>query len=293
MLSFVLPEKITKVHEIYRACLKEMGINDTLGCDAPEEEQCIKSGEDFFLKYNLQLIINEGDTIFDVGANEGRYAETVSNLYPQSKIYAFEPHPDTYMRLAARNLSNVQVEQAALGKSNGKCTLFERSDDPNGSEMASLYESVITDFHGVDSIGFDVNMKTVDSLVEEHTIDTIGLLKIDVEGSELDVVQGARESIKKGKIKCIQYEFNHPNIESRVFMKDFRRELGDYVLFRLLEKGATELIDHPIFQEIFGYQNIVAVHKSIACSQEYKDSIKHFIKKSTEEALGGDDKTEG
>ena len=92
-------------------------------------------------------------------------------------------------------------------------------------------------------------------------VDYIDFLKIDVEGHELGVIQGARESIKQGKIKVIQYEVNHPNIESRVFMRDFRKELKDYNFYRLLEDGVIPVLDHPIFQEIFGYQNIICVRK--------------------------------
>jgi len=256
-------DDISHIYGVYRQCLRAMGINDTLGCDAPEELQHIKSGEDFFLNQYLKKLLGDELVIFDVGANEGRYAEMASSIFPDGKVYCFEPHPKSYQRLIDRNLPS-ECFQLAVGAKNEKCTLFERVDHPDGSEMASVHESVITELHGVDSIKIEVEMKTIDKIMEENNISAIDFLKVDVEGHELAVIQGAKQAIDHGQLKVIQYEFNHPNIVSRVFMRDFRNELPNYDFFRLLENGMLPVLDHPIFQEIFGYQNIVAVHQSFS-----------------------------
>jgi len=254
---------MNQVYGVYRQCLRAMGINDTLGCDAPEELQHVESGEEFFLNQYLKKLRGDDLVIFDVGANEGRYAKMISSLFPKGRLYCFEPHPKSYQRLVDKNIPS-KCFQLAMGAENKNCTLFERVDHPYGSEMASVHESVITELHGVESIKIEVEMKTVDKIMEENNISVIDFLKIDVEGHELAVVQGAKEAVNHGRVKVIQYEFNHPNIVSRVFMRDFRKELPDYDFFRLLEGGILPVLDHPIFQEIFGYQNIVAIHKSLS-----------------------------
>ena len=251
---------LNRIHSVYRQCLEEIGINCTLGCDAPEEEQHTKSGEFCFASGDLKSIVGNHPVIFDVGANDGRYAKMISSVFPDGNLFCFEPHPKNHERLLKRNI-NGNFFQIAIGEEDKMCCLYERVDFPDGSEMASVHEKVITEFHNVESVKIDVEMKTIDSLIKQHDLDYIDFLKIDVEGHELGVIQGARESIKEGKIKVIQYEFNHPNIESRVFMRDFRKELKDYNFYRLLEDGVIPVLDHPIFQEIFGYQNIICVRK--------------------------------
>jgi FkbM family methyltransferase len=272
------PIFLGEVYTTYRQCLELMGINCTLGCDAPEELQHIKSGEQFFAEGNLKHLIKDTPIIFDVGANEGRYAEMISSVFPRASLYCFEPHPKSFERLKQRGVDGIFLE-LALGEEEKPCTLFERVDYPEGSEMASVHETVITELHGVDSIKIDVKMQTIDNFVRENNLSQIDFLKIDVEGHELGVLQGARQTIAAGKLKVVQYEFNHPNIESKVFMRDFRKELKDYQFFRLVEQGVLPLLDHPIFQEIFGYQNIVAVHNSLSLKVPYARTSRgtHFI----------------
>ena len=254
------PNLLNHVYSTYRQCLEAMGINCTLGCDAPEELQHIKSGESFFLEETLKPLVSSSPVVFDVGANVGRYATTVSSIFPAAQLYCFEPHPESFKKLNSKDLS-AKTFPIAVGAENHKCTLFERVDYPDGSEMASVHEKVITEFHNVDSVKIEVDMKTIDQIMEEENLDSIDFLKIDVEGHELAVVKGAQKSIREGKIKVIQYEFNHPNIESKAFMRDFRNELKEYEFYRLLEHGMLPVLDHPIFQEIFGYQNIIAIYR--------------------------------
>tara|TARA_R110000751_G_scaffold221300_2_gene323805 strand:- start:558 stop:1391 length:834 start_codon:yes stop_codon:yes gene_type:complete len=262
MKGYPDPNLLNRVYSTYRECLEIMGINCTLGCDAPEELQHIKSGESFFLEENLKPLISSSPVVFDVGANVGRYATTVSSIFPDARLYCFEPHPKSFKKLKSKN-PQAKAFPIAVGEENHKCTLFERSDYPDGSEMASVHEKVITEFHNVDSIKIEVDMKTIDQIMEEENLDFIDFLKIDVEGHELAVIKGAQKSIREGKVKVIQYEFNHPNIESKTFMKDFRKELKEYEFYRLLENGMLPVLDHPIFQEIFGYQNIIAIYKPL------------------------------
>jgi len=262
MTNNIDPEQLNKVYTLYRQCLEALGINCTLGCDAPEEEQHTKSGEQFFAEGDLKRIVGESPVIFDVGANEGRYAGMISTIFPQGKLYSFEPHPKSYDRLSKRGVDG-NFFQIAVGAENKRCTLYERVDHPDGSEMASVHEKVITEFHGVESVKIDVEMKTIDTIMKEQNIDCVDFLKIDVEGHELAVIEGATEAIKQGNIKVIQYEFNHPNIESKAFMRDFRDQLKGYNFYRMLEQGALPIHDHPIFQEIFGYQNIIAIREDL------------------------------
>lgn len=255
--------QLNNVYSTYRQCLEVMGINCTLGCDAPEHLQHLKSGELFFAENNLKPNLPEDPVVFDVGANEGRYAEFILSIFPKAKLHCFEPHPKTFKRLEKKygDSENVQLYNVALGEEAGDAILYERADHPEGSEMASLHKKVITDFHRTESVEIETKIETVDDIVSREKINKIDFLKIDVEGHELGVIQGAKDIIKRNELKVIQFEFNHPNIESRVFMRDFRDVLKGYEFYRLLENGMIHVLDHVIFQEIFGYQNIVVIKK--------------------------------
>ena len=62
-------------------------------------------------------------------------------------------------------------------------------------------------------------MQSLDNFIAGEAISQIDLLKIDVEGHELDVLSGAHHSLT-GKIRCIQFEFGMANLNSRVFFAD-------------------------------------------------------------------------
>ena len=107
----------------------------------------------------------------------------------------------------------------------------------------------------------EVSMDTMDNFTKKEGITYIDFLKIDTEGSELAVLQGASKLLENKSIGCIHFEFNEMNVISRTFFRDFRKLLHDYDLYRLLPKGLLPLDDSILFTEIFVYQNIIALPK--------------------------------
>jgi hypothetical protein len=88
-------------------------------------------------------------------------------------------------------------------------------------------------------------------------------MKIDTEGSEYEILKGARTMLSKNSIKIIQFEFNEMNVYSRVFFKDFVDLLKNYKLYRLMSHGLFPIKSYsPKLHEIFAFQNIVAINKS-------------------------------
>ena len=76
----------------------------------------------------------------------------------------------------------------------------------------------------------------------------------------MKVLEGARELILGKMINIIAFEFNEMNVISRVFLKDFFNILPEYNFFRLLQDGYISL-SYSSLNEIFAYQNIIAVRK--------------------------------
>jgi FkbM family methyltransferase len=197
---------------------------------------------------------------FDVGANRGEYSLMLANRFPQAQIFAFEPHPRNFEVLAQTKIQNFSPHALALGNTIGQFTLFDR-DDTDWSFDASLYKDVISEILHTNSVSYSVQVDTLDSFVKSRDIDFIDFLKIDTEGGELAVLQGGLRLLEQGQIGTIQFEFNEMNIISRSFFYDFRKILYNYSLFRLLPKGLLPIPENPLLTELFGFQNILAVHK--------------------------------
>lgn len=219
------------------------------------------SGEANFLNYWLGH--NQQPIVVDVGANEGSYCEAVLKVSPSARIFAFEPHPATWQRLRNRFERNLQVQAVNLGvgETAGIKWLFDYSDQ-DGSAHATAYEGVIENLHGARAKQCEFNVITLDQYIKDEQIERIDLLKIDCEGGELDVLNGARKAIDSKIIRAIQFEFNEMNVFSRSFFKDFWDLLGrnGFHIFRLLPTGLLPIVEYsPLKCEIFAFQNLVAI----------------------------------
>lgn len=219
------------------------------------------SGEQKFLENYLSKLASP--VIFDVGANKGEYTCHCIRVNKHARVYAFEPHPKTF-KILKNSVSGegVLVVNKAISNSKGKMQLYDYKDN-QGSSHATLCQDVIEKVHVGDSISCDVEVVTLDEFVTENKINKIHLLKIDVEGNEMNVLRGAKKSLEKDIFDVIQFEFTQINSVSRVFMKDYFDLLGaKFSLHRLLPNGLLSLGEYfSTTHEVYGYQNIVAIRR--------------------------------
>lgn len=217
------------------------------------------SGEHAFLKSYLR---NKNGIILDVGANRGAYALEALQINPAMTIYAFEPHPKTFLTLS-KNLAehqNAYAVNQGLSSARGIVKLYDYADK-DGSSHASLFKDVITDIHGgASAVEHDIELTTIDEFVGKTKISEITLLKIDTEGNELEVLKGGFSTLSQGRIKAIHFEFNEMNVESRSFFRDFWKLLDRYRFYRMLPNELLEIKRYsPLTCELFAFQNIVAI----------------------------------
>ncbi len=219
------------------------------------------SGENCFINNKLpQYISSNSPVIFDVGANVGCYSEAVLKRFPNAQLFAFEPHPVNFQRLKERLHGNARLFNQAMGNKNGLGTLYDLCD-AEGSEHASFYEDVISKIHGKKATHYQVHLETLDDFCRIHQVENIAFLKIDTEGHEFAVLEGAKKLLDTRAIECIQFEFNEMNRVSRVCLSDFQELLKDYDLYRLLPGGLLKLDERITRVEVFAFQNIVAIAK--------------------------------
>lgn len=237
---------------IYHLSLRGIGI---LNYNSMSE-----SGESSFLKNFCKQI--KQPIIFDIGANKGCYSQTIKSISNDAEIFMFEPHPITFQSLKKNfKQDNFHLFNLACGEKEGSVNLYDYADR-NCSSHATLVKNVIEDIHQGQSKEYQIEMIALDQFITEHNIKHINLLKIDTEGYELNVLKGCQESIKAKKIDIIHFEFNEMNILSRTFFKDFTKVLTNYYFYRFLRDGLIRItLEIPLYNEIFAYQNILAIRK--------------------------------
>jgi FkbM family methyltransferase len=134
--------------------------------------------------------VQAGDNVIDVGANIGLLTVPLGHaVAPGGIVVAIEPLPSNTRRLRANiarnDLDTVRVVEAAVGSADGRATLHTAGDPAFGSLREVVKHRT--------SVDLDVALRSLDSLWGELGRPAVALVKIDVEGAELDVLEGARE----------------------------------------------------------------------------------------------------
>lgn len=134
-------------------------------------------------------------TIFDVGGNFGQSALRFAAAFSEATVFTFEPVPTSFARLchATRHHPRIKPHGFALGDAEGSAKLSITPDAASNSLLASKA-----------AIGsLDVQVLTLDAFAATHEIGVIDLLKIDVEGYELEVLRGASKLLGERKIRYV------------------------------------------------------------------------------------------
>lgn len=145
-------------------------------------------------------------TIFDVGANVGETSLELHKRFPLARVLAFEPHPATYERLRGNvEGKGIVPFNIALGRTSGSAELFVY----RFSTLNSLIEDAPYAVRfGETATPEPVTVSTLDEFCAENEIATIELLKIDTEGTDLDVLRGGSRLLRAGRIRFVVTEFN-------------------------------------------------------------------------------------
>lgn len=201
-----------------------------------------------------------GAVVFDVGANVGKYSEKVLEAAPHVNLHAFEPSPTAFGALQTR-LEGKKLEcvQSAVGLTNGTAKLYDYVSG-DGSGHATLQDNVIERVHGGVSQAVEVPLLRLDTYIAANDIESIYWMKIDVEGREMDVLDGLGSLIEDGfPIRFVQIEFNEMNVLSGTFMEAFCNKLKGYRVYRILPGGRLLEISEEIvtLREIFAFQNLL------------------------------------
>jgi FkbM family methyltransferase len=147
--------------------------------------------------------------ILDVGANTGQFASAARVIFPNTRIYSFEPIEECFSQLRQKMDRDPMFKafNVALGDRVGEAA-FHRSSFSESSSLLPMANGHREAFpwtgHETEE---SVVVTTLDSLLPELEIGDHGLLKIDVQGSERAVLEGAKETLKQVEISIIEVSF--------------------------------------------------------------------------------------
>ena len=184
-------------------------------------------------------LIEDGDVVFDIGANYGWYSLNISRKYPNAKIYAFEPIKRTFDILSENiinnNANNINLHNNGIGKENATVEFYFNKNHSGATSMVNLL-----DREDVEKI--KCSIRTLDSFIQIEKIDRVDFVKCDVEGAEFLVLQGGRDVFKKHKPKLFVEML-------RKWAKKFDYHPNDVIRFMAdLGYGCFEIVGGKLYQ---------------------------------------------
>jgi FkbM family methyltransferase len=144
----------------------------------------------------LFKLINDGDTIFDIGANIGWYSNHFAKKFRNSTIYSFEPIPETFNQISANTelngATNIRLNNLALSSKKEKLTFYYSPTVTGASSSQNITENQ-------SMTKLELEAETIDNFISTNSIDKLDFVKCDVEGAEYFVYQGGFETFKNHK----------------------------------------------------------------------------------------------
>lgn len=249
-------------YELFKMALK--GMNMDL------EGDIYSSGELYTCELLKKLGMDENRVFFDVGANIGEYTKALEEQFPRCQIHCFEPAKETYKVLKENIGANKNIVLNNIAIDN-RTEVKELYYDNETSGLASLYKREL-DYYNIDfSKSETVKAETLDGYCEEHHIEAIDFLKMDIEGNELKALQGAERLLEERRIHVIQMEFGGTNIDARTYFRDFWNLLHEnYYVYRLLKNGIWEIKRYTERLECFCCTNYIFIDKQLVNDCEGK-----------------------
>lgn len=208
--------------------------------------------------------------ILDVGANLGAWSRPFGQALSQAgagdaRLIAFEPGPGQRERLevnlsGAPGFSEVSILPYAVAAENGDGE-FAITGDATGS--SGLVPEAGTGRNEVEIL--KVEIRTLDTMLKELGIDSVDYVKVDTEGNDPNVLEGAIETLREGRIGAIQFEYNFLWLNNRFSLSQIFRFIEglDYRFGKIVPDG-VELYDEWHFElDRFIMANFVLIRSDL------------------------------
>jgi FkbM family methyltransferase len=154
----------------------------------------------------ISQILKPGDIFMDVGAHCGQYTLIASSsVGATGQVHSFEPDPETFKLLSENvklnNLANVYVNELALSSQEGIRTLYFASSHCTGASSLSTP-------YTYSDVNCEVKCTTFDSYIHQNKFEEVDVLKIDIEGHEIEALKGGNLLLSSKNRPIIIAEFS-------------------------------------------------------------------------------------
>ncbi|MDD5329771.1 MAG: FkbM family methyltransferase [Sulfuricella sp.] len=169
------------------------------------------------------------ETVIDVGANVGQFAVASAKFFPKSRIYSFEPNPPCARQLKKNvaGLGNVTTYELALGEEEGEVE-FHVNSHSHSSSILPLAPSHLQAFPDArEHSRIRVEVSTLDRIFGDIDLQRPALLKLDVQGYELQVLQGGSGLLTRVDYVLLEASFRPMYQGEPVFM-DIEKKMREF-----------------------------------------------------------------
>ena len=174
-----------------------------------------------FYKNNFS---NTNGVFFDIGTNAGSFVKVLQNCNIHSNIYCFEPHPVLHEKTKSV-YPYIHMNNYCLGNIDGNIDIYI----PQWSVgLSSIINRPVFNNLNQEINKINVECKKLDTYCKENNIDIIDFVKIDVEGAEKMVFEGAIELLQNKKIKCGIFEIGQSLYDANTNENEICNMLMDY-----------------------------------------------------------------
>ncbi len=163
-----------------------------------------------------KLVGNAHPTILDIGAHFGESVLFLKSVFPEARIFSFEPDPDSFATLSAAAIGKAQCFEVAMSDNDGEATFYRNKISHTNSlykvntrsrdsiAISAANESSNQSFFA--DLNHEIVVPTVrlDTFIRQQAVEKIDLLKIDVQGAECAVLRGGIESLKRTRVVVLE-----------------------------------------------------------------------------------------
>ena len=172
------------------------------------------------------FIENSNGSVLDIGANVGAISIPLAKKYQKTNFYLFEAHPEIYEELiinkSYNRLDNIELYNFAISNENTQTTYFYASNNFQNRGLSSLK----INHDNIDCKKIQVNCTSIDKFFEKKDI-KIDLIKIDTQGTELQVLKSSSQIIKKNK-PVIIFEFESEYFPEKQEHEYYKNEILNF-----------------------------------------------------------------
>lgn len=183
---------------------------------------------EFWVTRFLALEIQPEWTVLDVGANFGYYTMMFADLVGNGgRVWAFEPNKYLsnliHMSVTDNGFENVNIVRSALSSYNGQAELHYP-----GNYFGNA--SIKYNFDDKPEYGADTSVPVQVQTLDSFNIETVDLIKIDAEGSEPDIIEGAQETLARNPHARICMEWLLERIDDVSFIDEYEKKYNIYII---------------------------------------------------------------